>query len=965
MTRTGLNTRRVGALVRTTSPVLVGRRVQLDSLRASVPAQPAVIMIEGEEGVGKSRMVRELLDSDLGALLVLVGHCHPIGEPFPYGAVLEALRGARARLAGCREALSPVTGVLGALLPEIVEFLPDPPPHTGDPRAERHRLFRGVRELLDVLGPVLLVIEDLHWADEGSRQLLRFLMGDPPSVLTVLVTYRRAEVPGGVPLGTAFRPPTGLTGLLIELGPLNPTEVRALTSAILDDAPVSVEFAAKLHERTAGIPFVIEETLRALRDPAGAVRTDGAAARRLLDSVEVPALLRDAMAERLTALPAAATRLAAAAAVLGVPAPADLLARVAAIGPGRSRAALTHALRGQVLYEVHSGRYGFRHALAGRAVYDTLDAPDRDALHGRAIDALESVDPPPLVQLAEHSERAGRPVAWLRYGEAAADRAAELGDAVTATALLRRLVATASAPEDVNRLAVKLGQVAHLGIDQHDPTRTLERLLDDRRLAAAARGEVRLCRGLLLLRQAGGLVEARSEIELAVRELVERPELAAKGTAVLGQPFLGMTPIGELLPWLARADELRARTDSAELRMSLDANQVCSKLHLGDPTVLPDHFRTPLEASTPAQQRHLARRLCNLADACTAVGHFKLAGELLRDGLRRVSRCGAPFVLSTARTTRARVDWFVGDWTGLAERCRDLLDEYGDLFPLASELSLVLGSLAVARGDWAEATSCLTETGAFAPEEAITQIAVAACGALASIALAQDDLPRALVDVDRGLRILRDKGVFSWAHEIAPMAVATYLAAEQPARARQVVDEIAFGIEGLDVPCGVAALAECRGRIAEAGGDLGTAREHYREAAARYRELPAPYLAALADERSAVCLLEFDHRRATEILTGLVEFFDGLGATRDAARARHLLRGFGGGTPSRRGRRGYGRELSPREYEVARLLTAGHTNREIADVLFLSPRTVEQHAARVLRKLGVGSRTQLRVEDLG
>ncbi|WP_329792253.1 AAA family ATPase [Lentzea sp. DG1S-22] len=946
--------------MRTSSPVLVGRGDQLGALRAAVPNHPAVIMVEGEAGVGKSRLVRELLDSDLGPISVLMGHCQPVGEPFPYGAVLEALRDCTERLARNHSRLSPVSGVLGVLLPELAGYLPAPPPPTGDPRAERHRLFRAMRELIGVLGPVLLVVEDLHWADDGSRQLLRFLMGDPPANLSIVVTYRREDVPGGVPLGSAYRPPTGITSALLELVPLDVVEVRALTSAILDGEPVSAEFAAKLHERTAGIPFVVEETLRALRNPAGAVHADGATARRLLDNVDVPVLLRDAMAERLAALPATATRLVQAAAVLGAPASAELLAAVAETS--ESREALTHALTGHVLHEVDARRYGFRHALAQQAVYDTLSGPDRQALHHRAVEVLDQVEPRPLVQLAEHSERAGSTSAWLRYGEAAADRAVEIGDAGTATALLQRLLLDPAVPAaDVDRLAIKLGQIAHQGLDQLDPAEALERLLSDRRLSTAARGQVRFYRGVLLIRQAGGVEEARSELERAVADLAERPDLAARGAAVLGLSYLGDAPMSEVRPWLDHVDRARKEFDDPELKMSLYANVVGSRMHTGDPEVLPGLEFLP--AGTPGELRQLARAHCNLADALTTTGHFGLCADLLRDGLRFASECGAPFVASTAHATRARLDWLTGGWDGLAERAAGLLDEYRDLFPLASELSLVLGCLATARGEWSEATSYLTETGAFAPEESIAPVAIAGCAALARTMLAQDEVTRACVDVDRGLAIVRAKGVWVWATELGPIAVATFLAAGRETDAEALIAEIATGIEGRDAPMAFAALAWCRGLLAEARGRLDDAVSLHREAAGRYAALPAPYFAALVAEREAGCLLPSDQEKAAEALSALVDTFDALGATRDAARCRHRLRGIGGGKPSRRRRRGYGNELSPREQEVARLLAAGHTNRKIADVLFLLPRTVEQHAARVLRKLGVSSRVELRAED--
>lgn len=954
------------SLVRTTSPVLVGRGHELDALRETVTRQPAVVMIEGEAGVGKSRLLHELLrPGRLGPLRILIGNCQPLREPFPYGAVLEALGGCADRLAS-RPPLSRVAGVLAPMLPELADYLPEAPTPSGDPRADRHRVFRAVRELLATVGPTLMIIEDLHWADDGSRQLLRFLMADPPPNLTVLVTYRREDVPGGMPLGTAYRPPTGITSMLVHLAPLDAEGVRSLAAAILDEETVSADFAAKLHERTAGIPFVVEETLRALRTTAGAVHADGAAARRLLDNVEVPVLLRDAIAERLSELPTAANRLVQAAAVLGVPATAELLGSVAGIPEQRVRAALGHALAGHVLHEADNAHYTFRHALAQQAVYDTLSGPDRQQLHLRAIDALDLVSPRPLVQLAEHSQRAGRLIDWLRYGEAAADRAADVGDAATATTLLQRVLAEPSlSSADVDRLAVKLGQVAHTGLDQINPTATMRRLLGDRRLSMSARGEVRLFLGLLLIRQAGGIASARSEIEVALGDLGERPALAAKATSVLAQPFTGDTPFTEIEPWLRRTDELIDSCADEEQRIMLLANNLGSRLHTGDPTVFGKLSMLPRTAYTAATQRQLARAYCNFADACVTVGHFQQGADSLETGMRLADDSGAPFVASTARATRARLDWFVGGWTGLAERASKLLEEYHDLLPVASELSLVLGSLACARGEWSEAMGYFTNSGAYAPQEAISQIAIGGCAGLARAWLAQDDITKACADIDRGLALLRHKQVWTWAGEILPVAVTVYVRAGRLDDARAIVDQTEAGIIDRDAPMSAAAVDSGRGELAEAAGELETAVEFHRSARAAYEKMNAPYYAAMSAEREALCLLPSDGAGAASSLSTLIDTFDGLGATRDAARCRHLLRGIGGVKPSRRGRRGYGNELSPREQEVARLLAGGHTNREIADVLFLSPRTVEQHAARVLRKLGVTSRGELHAEDFG
>jgi hypothetical protein len=601
-----------------------------------------------------------------------------------------------------------VIGALAPLLPEIAADLPPPLPPIGDPRAERHRLFRAVRELLAALGPALLVVEDLHWADDGTRQVLRFLAGGPPVDLGMVLTYRREDLPGGSPLGAEFRSAAGGLVAVLEIEPLDVDGVGRLTEAILGAQGVSADFAALLHERTAGLPFVVEETLRALRDPAGAVQAGSARAKRLLDAVKVPVLLRDAIADRLATLPADTVRLVEAAAVLGTPAPAGLLAEVGGVPDHRSRTALSHAVDAHVLHEVDDQEYGFRHMLARQAVYDTISAPERAALHDRAVDALEHVEPRPLVQLAEHSERAGRTAAWLSYGEAAADRAIDSGDAATATTLLQRLLAASVLPADaVDRLAIKLGRIATTGLDQRDPTETLERLLADPRLATSVRGEVRLYRALLLVRRIGHIREGRAELARAIDELTDRPDLVARATAALSMPYLGTPPPDELDHWWRRAQSHRA-TATGELRIALLANELGSRLHQGYLAWLDE---VPEHADTLGGQQHLARLRCNVADACVWLGHLDLGARFLHDGLRLAARSGAPFVVSTGRTTEARLDWITGRWSGLARRASGLIEEYRDVTSMACELELVLGWLAAARGDRATAAYARADRG--------------------------------------------------------------------------------------------------------------------------------------------------------------------------------------------------------------------------------------------------------------
>ena len=180
-----------------------------------------------------------------------------------------------------------------------------------------------------------------------------------------------------------------------------------------------------------------------------------------------------------------------------------------------------------------------------------------------------------------------------------------------------------------------------------------------------------------------------------------------------------------------------------------------------------------------------------------------------------------------------------------------------------------------------------------------------------------------------------------------------------------MVTEFAEGVADLEAPYASAALASARATLLGAKGEYRAAAADFASAAATFRELGMPYPATQATEESVGCTLAAGERGAIEDLRAAARAYEVMGAVRDAGRCHHTLRELGAWTPSHRGRRGYGDQLSPREREVASMLAAGRTNREIADGLFLSPRTVEQHVTRVLRKLGVRSRTEVPVRFLG
>jgi predicted ATPase len=284
-----------GPLLR--SPSFVGREQELADLTAALVRAPAVVLVEGEAGIGKSRLVREFLACLPAGRHVVIASCPPFREPFTLGPIVDALRQATDRVADLR--LSALAGALRPLFPEWADELPPLPEPLVDATAARHRLLRALGELLDRLGVGVLVVEDVHWADEATLEVLLFLASRQSLRLSVVVTYRPEDVPtGSLLLRLSSRVPVGTSRLRITLGPLDVAETARLVSSMLAGAQISEEFARYLHEHTDGLPLAIEETVRLLRDRRDMRRRGGGWVRRALGQLAAPATVRDAVLER-------------------------------------------------------------------------------------------------------------------------------------------------------------------------------------------------------------------------------------------------------------------------------------------------------------------------------------------------------------------------------------------------------------------------------------------------------------------------------------------------------------------------------------------------------------------------------------------------------------------------------------------------------------------------------------------
>jgi DNA-binding CsgD family transcriptional regulator len=932
------------------APVLVGRVRELASLAAAVSAPPAVVCVEGEAGVGKTRLVGELLGRpELAGRAMLVGGCHPIRETFPLGPVVEALAGAEKRLPG-----RPLSGVAGAVRPLLPELAPWLPPELGpldDRVAERHRVFRGLTEVLSALSPAVLVLEDLHWVDGQTSDFLAYLLAAAPAGLSVVLTYRSEQAGVGVRALTA-KLPVGTSRAHVSLSPLDEAETGALSAAILGaDQEVSEEFTRYVWERTSGLPFAVEEVLALVRERGLIVRHGQRWERRGLDRLEVPRSIRDSTLERVGRLPAGARRLAEAAAVLQSPVALPVLA--AMTGSAGLTDAVEDAVSHGVLAETDA-TFGFRHALAAQAVYESLSSPRRLALHGRAAEALRALVPAPLGQVAHHLQHAGRPAEWAAAAQLAAGQAVALGHEDEAVRLLADVLRDARlAAEQRGTVAARLGWAALYTLHPRESVPLIQAALAANP-PRPLRGELRFLLAGLLSQAGEDLLRQRQLFRDAIPDLGHRLDLRAWALMALGVTVPPEAPFTEAVRPLRDAVDLVGEIDDPLLRVLVLSKAGSFLMMIGDRgwRELADRV-IRMTGSAPRRRREV-NAYCTLGVVASYSGHLGTAQAMLNAGLAGEAVQHNRSLEIMLRSGLAVLRYVSGDWDGLADDVDRLQGEVTDYAPSRNDLDLVSGGLAIAEGRLDAAEALLRRVTRHAVEVAGYEFMPMAAGAWARASLARGDVAGAVACLQTLFTMLDAKGIWPSVGWALPAITETLLAVGRPGEAQRFIDRAGPQLSELDAPLAGAALSFASGLLHGRAEDL-------LAAADQYAALPARYEAARAREQAAALLLPAGDPQAAALLRDVVATYAQLGAERDRSRAAGLARDHEVPLPAvhRGGRRGYGATLSPRERQVARLAATGRTNKEIADVLFLSANTVGKHLAAAMRKLGVGSRTQL------
>ncbi len=451
-------------------PTIIGRQREADALEDALldalRGDGRLALLAGEAGLGKTRLARQLAEraERLGAV-VLWGGCSEAEFALPYLPFVEALGNHVATVGAERigERLGPAAADLAPMLPQLGGSV------AGDAAADnpmaRLRLFESVFQLLRAeaeAGGLLFVVEDIHWADGSTRELLDFLSRRLRSTRAmILATYRRDELHRRHPLAPILQGwRRGATATIVELEPFDASSVADMVRAIFTSDEVSPEFRDLLLERSEGNPFVLEELLKDAIDRGDIYRTAAGWERRQIDDLRLPASVRESILHRIERLPDEGVEVLQASAVLGATIRPDLLPGVCGCDPSAIESALV-TLVGEQLLDVdtqHDG-YRFRHALTREVVYDDIVLPRRQALHSRAADALAAASDAPTGSRARHLFAAGRFAEAVPIGLQAATEAEERQGFPEAAELLGRALPYVEGGLERARLLVQMGRI--------------------------------------------------------------------------------------------------------------------------------------------------------------------------------------------------------------------------------------------------------------------------------------------------------------------------------------------------------------------------------------------------------------------------------------------------------------------------------------------------------------------------
>jgi DNA-binding CsgD family transcriptional regulator/tetratricopeptide (TPR) repeat protein len=973
------------------SPTFVGRVKELQTLEAArgraADGEPAVVLVGGEAGVGKTRLVAELAaHCATDGMRVLSGGCVPVGgDELPYAAIAQALRPLPEELGMdvMRELAGPSWRELAHLSPALGE-----PQAVPAGQAAQLRLFELLLGLLGRLSeqmPVALVVEDVHWADQSTRDLLAFLVRNLRRERVLAVLTYRSDEPRTDRLGPWLAElDRGGPVQRLEIPRLDRTQTAAQLVGILGAAPPA-DLADAVFARSEGNPFFTEELLKSIR--AG---TD-----------KLPVTLGDLLRGRVRTLPEQAQKVLALTAVAGRPVPHRLLASVANLDERELDQALRDAITHQLLVTgAEKDDYQFRHALLREVVHADLLPGERARLHAAYARVLSGQLEPAGVLPAFHAAELA--IHW----DAAGQFARALPARVWAGAAAVRAHAFAEARQHYERALQLWGQVPDpglaAGLDQPD-------LLARAAEAAASAGAIERAISFLgqALEQVDRTVEpVRAAVLLA--RLGDHRRVAGDEAGSLAafaqaeQLLAGTPPSAErarvlathahALDTIGRYEEARARCEEAiTVARTVGARAEEAKalrvlaVNLSTRGHLDRVIAVALEARRIAEEvgdaETVVSTYATVDYALTLSGRQDQAVGVARQGYRRARELGLERATGSHIASNLAFSLLeTGHWAECEQIARELLagDNWDTFGP-----HQVLGLLLTRRGEFAEAREHLQ----LAREVSPMRFGDTTWWGLAELALWEGHHDEAATAVAEGLHWCAERDpdgvLLEWIGRWYVLALRLEADRAEGAAARRAPNELlaarrraAQVLAPLDrlatTPTPQAHYPYIIGQLLLAHAERSRLEgqadpERWRAAAAALEQLEQPFDATYARFRQAEAQLaaHMSRHQAEHVLNGAYRKAVDLGAA-PLRREIELL--------AQRGRLRLQQQVDPtaapqappspaaslgltrRETEVLALVAAGRTNRQIGQALFITEKTASLHVSNILAKLGVAGR---------
>lgn len=374
-------------------PILVGREPALGALDRTVSAVIAghgqIMAISGEAGLGKSRLVAEAHSKAAEAQLrVMQGHCFEPDASLPYAPIVDLLRAyiGTHDHGGLVDCIGPDAPEIVKILPELMGLITDLTPAPAvDPEQEKRRILHGLGQFFARAasrGPLLVVIEDLHWSDDTSLEFLALLARRIKSLpVFLLLTYRSDEVRLAL-AGFLAGLDRERLGTEWPLARLTTGEVRDMISAIFElTTPPRPEFIDAMYSLTEGNPFFLEEVLKSLVASGGIFFKEGTWDRKPIEELQIPRSVHAAVANRTKHLSDGAGDVLRVAAIAGRRFDFQLLLRLTSLDEEALLKIIKELIAAQLVVEESADHFSFRHALTQQAIYSDLLARERRTLH--------------------------------------------------------------------------------------------------------------------------------------------------------------------------------------------------------------------------------------------------------------------------------------------------------------------------------------------------------------------------------------------------------------------------------------------------------------------------------------------------------------------------------------------------------------------------------------------------------